>query len=96
MAPEDRINEIVGQHLLSVFLCWSASESVLCPGALRFLPATEAHSSASSGNAHGLARIASSRVFLLSRSSRLRALAALARTRFGNRRQKAARFSPPA
>jgi hypothetical protein len=52
---------------------------------LTFLLLTEAHGCASAGNANELTRLASSSVSLLSRSSRLRALAARARTKFGKR-----------
>jgi hypothetical protein len=85
-----------GQYPLGLFLPWSASESAVCPDARTFLLETEAHSSASSGNANGLTRLASSRVSLLFRSSPFRALAARARTRFGNpnTRQNAARLRP--
>ena len=69
----------------------------MCPRCWALFLMTEAHNSASSGNANGLTRLASSNASRLSRSSRLCAFPARARTKFGNPgwRQNAARCSPP-
>ena len=70
----------------SIFLRARADESAMYRRLLACFGAREAQNSASPGNANGLTRLASSRVSLLSRSARLRALASRARTRFGNPR----------